>query len=80
MFCLNSTLNFGIRPVLVFQLEFYYKVDRCRRWYSNKDLYPILCIQPSQLFEWQLVATLLHITPESQGNFGNITASITLLM
>ena len=30
MFYLNSTLNFGIPPVsvLVFQLEFYYKVDR----------------------------------------------------
>ena len=24
---LNSTLNFGIPPVLVFQLEFYYEVD-----------------------------------------------------
>ena len=28
MFYLNSTLNFGIPPVLVFQLEDYYKVDR----------------------------------------------------
>ena len=28
MFYLNSTLNLGIQPVLVFQLEFYYKVDR----------------------------------------------------
>ena len=28
MFYLNSTLNFGIMPVLVFQLEVYYKVDR----------------------------------------------------
>ena len=28
MFYLNSTLNFGILPVLVFQLEVYYKVDR----------------------------------------------------
>ena len=27
MFFLNSTLNFGILPVLVFQLEVYYKVD-----------------------------------------------------
>ena len=48
MFCLNSTLNFGIPPVLVFQLEVYYKVDRLltglsaqqkgttARWYSNK--------------------------------------------
>ena len=48
MFYLNSTLNFGILPVLVFQLEVYYKVDRLltgvtaqqkgttARWYSNK--------------------------------------------
>ena len=28
MFYLNSTLNFEIPPVLVFQLEVYYKVDR----------------------------------------------------
>ena len=27
MFYLNSTLNFGIPPVLVFQLEVYYKED-----------------------------------------------------
>ena len=48
MFYLNSTLNFGIPPVLVFQLEVYYKVDRpltgltaqqkgtTAQWYSNK--------------------------------------------
>ena len=48
MFYLNSTLNFGIPPVLVFRLEVYYKVDRLlsgltaqqkgttARWYSNK--------------------------------------------
>ena len=48
MFYLNSTLNFGIPPVLVFQLEVYYKVDRLltgltaqqigttARWHSNK--------------------------------------------
>ena len=48
MFYLNSTLSFGIPPVFVFQLEFYYKVDRLltgltaqqkgttARWYSNK--------------------------------------------
>ena len=48
MFYLISTLNFGIPPVLVFQLEVYYKVDRLltgltaqqkgtpARWYSNK--------------------------------------------
>ena len=48
MFYLNSTLDFGIPPILVFQLEDYYKVDRLltgitaqkkgttARWYSNK--------------------------------------------
>ena len=48
MLNLNSTFNFGIPPVLVFQLEVYYKVDRLltgrtaqpkgttARWYSNK--------------------------------------------
>ena len=48
MFYLNSTLNFGIPPALVFQTEVYYKVDRLltgiiaqqkgttARWYSNK--------------------------------------------
>ena len=48
MFYLNSTLNFGIPQVFVFQLEVYYKVDRlltgpsaqqkgtAARWYSNK--------------------------------------------
>ena len=48
MFYLNSTINFGIPLVLVFQLEVYYKVDRlltgptaqpkgtAARWYSNK--------------------------------------------
>ena len=45
---MNSTLNFGIPTVLVFQLEVYYKVDRLltgltaqqkgttARWHSNK--------------------------------------------
>ena len=48
MFYLNSTINFGIPLVLVFQLEVYYKVDRLlcgltaqqkgttARWYSDK--------------------------------------------
>ena len=48
MFYLNSTLNFGIPTVLVFQWEVYYKVDRlvtgptaqqkgtAAWWYSNK--------------------------------------------
>ena len=48
MFYLNSTLNFGISPVLVFQLKVYYNIDRLlsgltahqigttARWFSNK--------------------------------------------
>ena len=48
MFYLHSILNFGIPPVLVFQLEVYYMVDRpltgltaqqkgtTARWYSSK--------------------------------------------
>ena len=48
MFYMNSTLNFGIPPVMVFQLEVSYEVDRLlngltaqqkgttARWYSNK--------------------------------------------
>ena len=48
MFYLISTLHFGIPPVLVFQLDIYYKVDRLltgltaqpkgttARWYLNK--------------------------------------------
>ena len=48
MFYLNSTLNFGIPIVFVFELEVYYKADRLltsltaqqkgttARWYSNK--------------------------------------------
>ena len=56
MFHLNSTLNFGIPPVLVFQLEIYYKVDRLltgltaqpkgttAQWYSNKTSLYILLV------------------------------------
>ena len=45
MFYLNSTLNFEIPPILVFQLEVYYREDRrltaqqkgaTAQWYSNK--------------------------------------------
>ena len=52
MFYLNSTINFGIPTVLVFQLQVYYNVDRLltgltappkgttARWYSNKTSLP----------------------------------------
>ena len=36
MFYLNSTLNFGIPPVLVFQIEVYYKVDRLLTALTNQ--------------------------------------------
>ena len=48
MFYLNSTLNFGLPPVLIFQLEVYYRVGRLlfgltaqpkgttTQWFSNK--------------------------------------------
>ena len=64
MFYLNSTLNFGIPPVLVFQLEVYYKVDRfltgltaqqngsTAQWYSNKTSLHLcqlsICCEKSQ--------------------------------
>ena len=66
MFYLNSTLNFGIPPVLVFQLEVYYKVDRLltgitaqqkgttARWYSNKTS----LFKGSFLFCWDLIGPL----------------------
>ena len=56
MFYLNSTLNFGIPSVLLFQLEIYYKVDRLvtgptaqqkgttAQWYSNKTSMHIILI------------------------------------
>ena len=49
MFYLNNALNFGIPPVLVFQLDDFYKVERLltaqqkgttRRWYSIKTSLP----------------------------------------
>ena len=54
IFYLNSTLNFGILPELVFQLKVCYKVDRLltgltaqqkgttARWYSNKTSLVVL--------------------------------------
>ena len=54
IFYLNSNLNFGILPVMVFQLEVYYKVDSFltgltaqqkgtdAQWYSNKTSICIL--------------------------------------
>ena len=60
MFYLNTTLNFGIPTVLVFQQEDYYKVDRLltgltaqqkgttARWYSNKT--SLIKIRPKNYF------------------------------
>ena len=74
MFYLNSTLNFGIPPVLVFPLEVYYKVDRLltgqtaqqkgttAQWYSNKtSLYEynyIICLSYCQEYVVQLILPL----------------------
>ena len=64
MFYLNSNFNFGIPPVLVFQLEVYYKVDRLltgltaqqkgltAQWYSNKTSLPSF---------WQFEALLIDL-------------------
>ena len=70
MFYLNSTLNFGIPPVLVFQLEVYYKVDRLltgltaqqkgttARWYSNKtSLHVFISRIRVKDFEFSFVST-----------------------
>ena len=62
MFYLNSTLNFGILPLLVFQLEVYNIVDRLltgltaqekgttARWYSNKT--PLILNRLLSAFLW----------------------------
>ena len=64
VFYLNSTLNFGIPPVLVFQLEVCYRVDRLltgitaqqkgttARWYSNKT--SLECIVRLRVSKWGL--------------------------
>ena len=69
VFYLNSTLNFGILPVLVFQLEVCHKVDRLltgitaqqngttARWYSNKTSLVIIKIVICHYY------TLLHSNP-----------------
>ena len=69
MFNLNSTLNFGISPVLVFQLEVYYKADRLltgltaqqkgtiARWYSNKTSLIIF----GHLQEWRTIFNLFDV-------------------
>ena len=72
MFYLNSTLNFGIPPVLVFQLEVHYKLDRLltgltaqlketpARWYSNKtSLRKGLCEKKSTTYCLKCLKILL---------------------
>ena len=75
MFYLNSTLNFGISPVLVFQLEIYYKADRLLngltaqqkgttvQWYSNKTSLSLSIesrIHFNQKFECLFKTTLFY--------------------
>ena len=72
MFYLNSTLNFWIPPVLVFQLEVYYKVDRLltglpaqqkgtTAWcYSNKtSLYLLKLVHTSSIPSISTIQILL---------------------
>ena len=76
LFYLNSTLNFGIPTVLVFQLEVYYKVDRLltgltaqpkgttAQWYSNKtSLFTISIILPDKN-HWICHSYLFNISYE----------------
>ena len=74
MFYLNSTLNFGIPLVLVFQLEVYYKVDRlltglttqqkgtAARWYSNKTSQCMFYLSTIEQLD-QLEVCLLYSIP-----------------
>ena len=78
LFYLNSTLNFGIPTVLVFQLEVYYKVDRLltgltaqqkgttARSYSNKTslIYNILMVN-FVLYLQKSTMTFLQMTLHS---------------
>ena len=78
LFYLNSTLNFGIPTVLVFQLEVYCKVDRLltgltaqqkgttARWYSNKTslIYNILMVN-FVLYLQKSTMTFLQMTLHS---------------
>ena len=62
VFYLNSTLNFGIPPVLVFQLEVCYEVDWLltgipaqqkgitARWYSNKIFKSLMKCKNTNIF------------------------------
>ena len=62
VFYLNSTLNFGILPELVFQLEVCYELDRLltgitaqqkgttARWYSNKTSLSLIILTREQKF------------------------------
>ena len=70
LFYLNSTLNFGIPAVLVFQLEVYYKVDRLltgltaqqkgttARWYSNKTSLVCKLQQSIEMFHLNAIEQL----------------------
>ena len=70
MFYLNSTLNVGIPPVLVFQQEVYYKVDRLltgltvqpkgttARWYSNKTSLHVVIREKHSTVLQKVVSTM----------------------
>ena len=81
VFYLNSTLNFGIPPVLEFQLKVFYKADglltdliaqekgTIARWYSNK----------TSLQEKRLLTSLQESTSKKYNPFRYLSAFFFLL-
>ena len=65
MFYLNSTLNFGIPPVLVFQSEVYYNVDRLLNGLTAQQKGTALLdgIQMKHLYICNFVAFCLAVRP-----------------
>ena len=76
---MKSTINFGIPPVLEFQLEVFYKVDRLRtgltaqqkgitaRWYSSKTSLKNLSVtNPPTKENKKAAPTVAAVMPDSQ--------------
>ena len=72
MFYLNTTLYFGIPPVLIFQLEVYYKLDRLLTGLSAKKEQLLDCIQIKHLyFEISLYIRIPSFATKSIFQTGN---------
>ena len=82
MFYLNSTINFGISPELVFQLEVYYKVDRyltsltaqqngtTSRWYSNKTSLVSIVQSNNQTSKfYSILSTIVHLNDDYKRSY-----------